>query len=127
MKRGAKEKLGPKSGGQKQDVTHKSPVALKVQSNVPPMKVVSKVVLKVPPTKATSPKVQPSTSPSAVKNDIPEPKGLEEVNDRVINNEDEKTDWRAEGIDPRKEISKRYFTKNKTIDETNQLILKLGN
>ena len=61
--------------------------------------------------------------------DIPEPKGLEEVNDQVINNEDnnEKTDWRAEGIDPKREISKKYCTKNKTIDETNELILKLGN
>lgn len=141
MKRGAKEKLGPKSGGQKQGVTPEAPVSLKVQSNVPPTKVASKlvpikvvskvsptkIVSKVPPPKVTSPKVEPSTSPSAVNNDIPEPKGLEEVNDQVINNEDEKTDWRAEGIDPKKEISKKYCTKNKTIDETNQLILKLGN
>lgn len=134
MKRGAKEKLGPKSGGQKQGVTLKGPVALKVQSNLPATKVASKVsptkvASKVPPTKVTSLKVQSSTSPSTVNNDIPETKGLEEVNNQVISNEDdnERTDWREERIDSKKEISKKYFTKNKTVDESNQLILKLGN
>lgn len=124
MKKGAKEKPKVKDGGGNKGSGKN--VALKLNG-----KVQSKVALK-PLSKVEQSAVnKEGLGPSAVginNEPIPEPKGVEEINDQkaVVEDENEKTDWAAEGIDPKKDISKKHYTKTKSTDETNALIIKLG-
>lgn len=110
-------------------------VALKIDTSakVAPMASPHKHEPKVSSKKQVS-KVIPKNQVSAVNaenkspisDQLPDP--VEIVNDQkaVAADENEEVDWKAEGIDEKKDISKKYYTKNKTTQETTELIIKLG-